>query len=576
MSLPLALPLAGLPLAVAAVPLPDPPVTISDALHWPPDYTEIYRWRMHTLKAMRKKPKLVEGAMSYYAKRPVEFINHWVTTYDPRNAGKVDELGEKVLSRMPFTLFKRQAEMVEFLVKLIKGETGGLIEKCRDIGATWVCAAFSVWLWLFWDGSAVGWGSRKEALVDKLGDPDSIFEKIRIIIRNLPPEFLPVGFDKKEHMPFMRIINPATGATITGEAGDNIGRGGRKLIYFKDESAHYERPDLIEASLADNTNVQVDISSVNGTNNIFFRRREAGVDYEGGEVVRGRTNVLVLEWQHHPGKTLEWYRQRRARASDEGLLHVFKQEVDRDYSGSIDGVIIPMEWVNSAVNAAEVLGLDPPTGKTYGGLDLADEGGDKHSFAKRKSYQLQIAQDWGEGDPGQAAVKALDFCGLDCTISYDATGVGAGAKTEANRRKKAGLLPKLVKFLPWWAGGKVQKADQPMIPGDTESPTNEDFFDNLKAQGAWELRRRFEKTHLCVTQNDFYPDDELISIPPDLPQLQQLKNELAQPIQKKDVKSGKFAIDKKPKGTKSPNLFDGVVMAFHPAEGAGYDLKGAL
>jgi hypothetical protein len=48
------------------------------------------------------------------------------------------------------------------------------------------------------------------------------------------------------------------------EAGDNIGRGGRTLVYFKDESAHYEHPDLIEAALGDNTNVQIDISSVNG------------------------------------------------------------------------------------------------------------------------------------------------------------------------------------------------------------------------------------------------------------------------------------------------------------------------
>jgi phage terminase large subunit len=133
-----------------------------------------------------------------------------------------------------------------------------------------------VWLWLYWPGAAVGWGSRKEQLVDKIGDPDSIFEKMRIIIRNCPGSCCPPGFDADDHMPYMKIVNPETGATITGEAGDNIGRGGRKLIYFKDESAHYERPEKIEAALADNTNVQIDISSVNGLGNVFHRRREAG------------------------------------------------------------------------------------------------------------------------------------------------------------------------------------------------------------------------------------------------------------------------------------------------------------
>jgi hypothetical protein len=60
-------------------------------------------------------------------------------------------------------------------------------------------------------------------------------------------------------------------STATGEAGDNIGRGGRTLGYFKDESAHYEHRDLIEAALGDNTNVQIDISSVNGLGNVFHR-----------------------------------------------------------------------------------------------------------------------------------------------------------------------------------------------------------------------------------------------------------------------------------------------------------------
>ena len=115
-----------------------------------------------------------------------------------------------------------------------------------------------------------------------------------------------------------------------------------------------------------------------------------------------------------------------------------------------------------------------------------------------------------------------------------------------------------------------------MLKGDTNSPTNENFFDNLKAQGGWALRQRFYKTHRCVVHGEYYPDDELISIPSDLPQRKQLINELSQPVQKKDVKSGKFGIDKKPPGTKSPNLYDATVIAFFPTKGGGYDLKGAL
>jgi hypothetical protein len=50
----------------------------------------------------------------------------------------------------------------------VKGETGGLVEKSRDMGATWLAVSFSVWLFLFVPGATVGWGSRKEALVDRI------------------------------------------------------------------------------------------------------------------------------------------------------------------------------------------------------------------------------------------------------------------------------------------------------------------------------------------------------------------------------------------------------------------------
>jgi phage terminase large subunit len=40
----------------------------------------------------------------------------------------------------------------------------------------------------------------------------------------------------------MKIENPELGGMIVGEAGDNIGRGNRTSIYFKDESAYYPTP----------------------------------------------------------------------------------------------------------------------------------------------------------------------------------------------------------------------------------------------------------------------------------------------------------------------------------------------
>lgn len=533
---------------------------------WPPDYVEAFALRQQQLLEMGNRPVLVRGAKEYYSQPEhlVEFIEDWCETYDPRNAGT------DIPTRMPFLLFPRQRELLEYLVTLLKSQQNGLIEKCRDMGATWICVAFSVWLWLFWPGASVGWGSRKADLVDRIGDADSIFEKIRILLNSIPPEFLPSGFNPLVHATYMRVVNPDNGASITGESGDNIGRGGRKLIYFKDESAHYEHPESIEAALTDNTRVQIDISSVNGLGNVFHRKREAGIDWEG-KIVRGKTHIFIMDWRDHPGKTQQWYDERRQTAEDNGLLHLFAQEVERNYAASVEGTIIPMAWIKSAIDAHEKIDFDL-SGGWCAGLDVADGGGDKNALAKRRGSVLMYLDEWGERDTGVTARRALVACSRTSPIQlyYDCIGVGSGVKAEFNRLMDDEAMPKDIQWHPWDAGSSVVNPDDHVIQDDHESPKNKDFYTNLKAQAWWSMRRRFERTHRAITEGVSYPTDELISISSELPKLRQLEKELCQPTAGQGSRL-KLMVNKMPKGTHSPNLADAVVMCYFPVSASGYD-----
>jgi phage terminase large subunit len=441
---------------------------------WPIDYVAVLAWRQRQVLRLRERPELLKGALTYYQDRPVEFINHWCDTYDPRNAAS----GKP--TRIPLILFKRQAELVMFLLACVQGEEAGLLEKSRDMGATWVCSAFSVWLWLFWPGSAVGWGSRKEQLVDKLGDPDSIFEKMRMLVMGLPRMFLPEGLNPKIHMTFMKMINPANSSTITGEGGDNIGRGGRKLIYFKDESAHYERPEKIEAALSDNTRVPIDLSSVNGLGNVFHRKREAGADWTG-KVAPGRTQIFVMDWRDHPAKDQAWYEAKRLKAEDEGLSHIFAQEVDRNYAAAVEGVLIEQQWVQAAVDAHIALDI-PDSGNWSSALDVADGGGDTNAQSQRQGIVLRALDEWGSRDTAVTARRAITnvMNRGRIELQYDCIGVGAGVKAEVNNLVDADRLPSHVRMIPWNAGGKVLNPKKRVIPGDKDSPLNEDFYTNRK------------------------------------------------------------------------------------------------
>lgn len=505
-------------------------------------------------KAMQKSAKL------YYKDRPVEFIEDWTVTADPRNQGT------NIPTLMPFCLFERQKDLIHFLHDCVTNKNCGAIEKCRDAGATWVCCAFSVWLWLFYEGSSVGWGSRKEMLVDQLGDMDSIFEKMRTIIKNLPSFFKPKGFNDREHSRMMRIYNPDNSASITGEAGDAIGRGGRKSIYFKDESAHYERPEKIEAALGDNTNVQIDISSVNGPTTIFQRRVDAGDKWEEGKKMdTNKTWVFVFDWRDHPFKTQEWYDRRRAKAEEEGLLHLFAQEVDRDASSAVEGTVIPMAWIKSAVDAHKTLNIES-YGKTFCGFDVSEGiGRDKHATAIRQSFLLKDCIGWANGDPIEATQKSLHMCKRRCvdSLQYDSVGVGSNVKSEINRLDRERLLDTDLEIVPWCGKNSPLFPKARVIKGDKESPKNMDFYANLKAQGWWQLRTRFKRTFDAVTKGTPFNEEELISISSEIEDLQDLLKELSQPTYKLNEKD-RIIVNKTPEGSKSPNRADSIVMAFWP------------
>ena len=531
---------------------------------WPPDYRLEFDRRAERLTVASAEPEL---ARAHYSLHPVDFINDFCFTFDPRNAGS------DLPAHLPFVLFRRQREMIRFFMELLDRQISGLVEKSRDMGATWTSVCFAVWLWLFRPGSSVGFGSRKELLVDRLGDMDSIFEKIRFTLHNIPAFFMPPGFDRRAHSSYMKLINPANNSSITGEAGDNIGRGGRNLLYFKDESAHYEHPERIEAALMANTNVQIDISSVHGTGTVFHRRRLAGELWTGEISDPDRTQIFILDWRDHPAKSPEWFARARARAEANGLRALFAQEVERNYGASVLGTVIRSEWVEAAIGLADDFELDV-SGIRRCGLDVADDGisGDKNALAFVHGLQLENFESWGQVDTGVTAQRshslAVEFGAAE--IHYDSIGVGSGVKAQFNRIAAEPGGSAGCRVIPWVASGRVRDpygyVDRPAAEDETpEGPLNRDFFGNFKAQAWWAVRRRFHSAYRCREGLPFDKSD-VISVNRDIgnDKLRILVAELSQPT-RRETTAGKMIVEKSPSGARSPNVADAVVMALYPA-----------
>src|SRR5262249_33628937 len=153
------------------------------------------------LTKLQQSPNLRALELALCARDVTHWCNSWCWTYDPRlNPATV-----------PFDLFPRQAEFLVWLAEREAAQGNGLVEKSRDMGVTWLCCLHALHGWLFRDGFKASFGSRKLDLVDRRGDPDSIFEKLRFLLHNVPPWMLPARFSWEEHDCEAKLINPANG-----------------------------------------------------------------------------------------------------------------------------------------------------------------------------------------------------------------------------------------------------------------------------------------------------------------------------------------------------------------------------
>lgn len=510
-----------------------------------PDYVSVFRHRADTLAKLRERPERIAPLMRWYKGHYAQFITDWGCTYDPRN------LERGLPSLLPFILFPKQIDWIDWVLERWRSSEPGLTEKSRDCGVSWLAMSLSCCLARDIHGMTIGFGSAKADKVDRTDDPDSLFFKGRFFLKHLPPEFRG-GWTEKDHSAFMRLIFPATGSSITGEAGDNIGRGGRKAMYFVDEAAHLERPQLVESSLISNTNCRQDISSVAGMANPFAQKRH-----------QNKVKYFTFHWRDDPRKGEAWY----AKLKSETDAITLAQDVDINYLASVEGQVLPSEWTQAAIGAAEKLGIEP-TGIRRGGFDVADEGSNTLAFAGRYGCRLEYLTQWsGKGsDIYASVVRAINICdergysGFD----YDADGVGAGVRGDAMRinehRRHEGL--RWIHDEPFRGSGPVPDPEGEMVP----ERKNKDFFLNAKAAAWWSLRIRFQNTFRALNGLEYDPEN-IISIAPDLENLGALLMELAQPTYKKN-ETGKIVINKTPNGSKSPNLADAVMISYNPTAGA--------
>lgn len=272
------------------------------------------RRRLTLLSQIEEDPDLAGLELELCRRDATHFINNWCWTFDPRRAPK----------HFPFSTYDFQDELVSWINERYGKKENGLVEKSRDMGATWIFAAWVVWRWLFEPGFSALFGSRKEELVDDW-TIDSIFGKLRYLIYRLPSFLRPEISDKNRTDRNLSLLNPDNGNQINGEsANPGFGRGGRSSMVVLDEAAHLQHSEAVWASVSDNSDCIFQLSTPNGKGNHFAWTRH-----------HTPTPFISLHWSRHPLKDRKWYEKKKLEMQPWQIA----QELDLSYERSRAGRI---------------------------------------------------------------------------------------------------------------------------------------------------------------------------------------------------------------------------------------------
>jgi len=429
----------------------------------------------------------------------VYWINNWCWAYDPRLLNKKPDPTDKDRAGA-YTRFRLRPKQRECLVWLEAREAAneqGLADKSRDEGLSYLVMMFCLHRWLFRDGWKGTVTSYEESRVDEIDNPDSLFEKARIVLRRLPLWMMPDGFNWQSHDLSMRLVNPANGAVITGEVGKNTGRGGRSSFFFADEAAFYKDPSSVEASLSGNTEFILWGSTVaaTGMGNWFAQKRH-------GDQLRP-DQIYTLHYRDNPVRTAEWIADKKRSIS----ALTWELEYEINYGAAVEGICIPAAWVQSAQKLKQYEpSLVHPDAKMrkrmlqwqrkrVGGLDVGAGGSGKSIYIDRAGPMVSVPEVRSDPNTTGTALWAIDLARkrYAYALNYDAPGCGIGVtSTLSDNEKTEGIV--------------VTGINTGLPASDMEWPDGETSADkclNLRAEGWMLARCRFERTHEHVTYREW-------------------------------------------------------------------------
>ena len=250
------------------------------------------KWRSDLLKRAEEDRGFRDDLWTACSESLLLWVNAFAWTYHQFDVSDGRRHGSDHAD-VPMITWEVQDDMLQqFLHNLESGEDI-LVNKSREMGASWLCIDFLHWLWLFRPDSQLLELSRTEQYVDQSGNMKALFQKHDYINQWLPdwmvpPECLPGGKNRTK----MHMYNIWNRSCIDGESTtEHAASGDRRLVILLDEFAKVKHGRLMRSATRDAGLMRIVNSTVAGPGTEYSKWKNSG-----------QIKVFSLMWWEHPEK----------------------------------------------------------------------------------------------------------------------------------------------------------------------------------------------------------------------------------------------------------------------------------
>lgn len=326
-------------------------------------------WRTNLLQEAENDVALQSDLLAACGESLIFWINAFGWTYHQFDV--IPETGQRIESEEPYVpmiTWEVQDDLCNTFEYHLKKALDLLIDKCRDMGASWLCVFFLHWLWLFRkNGPQLLEMSRTQDYVDQTNNMKSLFQKHDVINQWLPEWMLPPNcLPGQSNRTKMHMKNDLTGAVIDGESTtEHAGSGDRRLVSLLDEFAKVKFGQKMRSATRDVALMRIINSTPSGAGTEYSRWKRDGT-----------IKVFSLPFWEHPEKGAGRY----IKMKDDGGYEIRSPWFDKE-----EEVRSPKEL------AQEVLMQDIESGDVF--FTLTNFIKHKTLFASDPLYRFNISLD---------------------------------------------------------------------------------------------------------------------------------------------------------------------------------------